>query len=148
MPRKTEELFALAESENLDVDAVELRSHILGFYLRHPALDRPCIGIRRDLYLRQCSTFRTVLAEEIFHHHTARGNSLRIITYADLMITRQDEWRARRDAADFMCPIPRILARLQRGYNMDELAEWFGVRIELIQFQLERVAATGAMQAG
>lgn len=148
MPRTTEDLFTLAESENLDVDPVNLRSHILGFYLRHPALERACIGIRRDLYLRQCNTFRTVFAEEIFHHRTARGNSLRILTYADFVITRQDEWRARRDAADFMCPVPRILARLQRGYSVDELAEWFDVRIELIQFQLERIAAFRATQAG
>lgn len=148
MPRPTEDLFRLAESENIDVDAFNFDSRILGIYIRHPALDKPAIGIRRDLYQRQDSTFRTVFAEELFHHKTALGNTLRVVKYADFILTCRDEWRARRGAADFLCPIPRLLPQLQRGYRADELAEWFGVRIELIQFQLERIAAFRTVRAG
>lgn len=137
--RTTEELLSLVESENVDLDPVDMSSHILGFYLRHPMLERPCIAVRRDIYIRQGRDFRTVVAEELFHHKTARGNSLRIITYTDYLLTCKDENRARREAAEYMCPMDSVRKLALRHFDLDELADYFYVRRELVMVQWERL---------
>lgn len=148
MYRTTEELLSLVESENIDLDPVELPSGILGFYLRHPLLERPCIGVRRDLYIHQGRDFRTVVAEEYFHHLTARGNSLRIVTYDDYLLTRKDELRARRAAAEFMCPLAIVKELACRHFDVDELADYFWVRRELVMIQWERLLLDGLRKTG
>lgn len=148
MYRTTEELLSLVESENLDLDPVDLSSQILGFYLRHPLLERPCIGIRRDIYIRQGRDFRTLVAEEFFHHKTARGNSLKIVTYSDFLLTRKDEQRARRAAADYMCPLDVVRQLAFRHFDVDELADYFWVRRELVMIQWERLLLDGLRKTG
>lgn len=146
MPRKTEELFALANAEDIDVIPFPFQ-RIHGLYMRHPGLSRPCIGIRLDLYNRQCSHFRTVLAEELGHHFTAgRGNSLSFSWYRDYINMRQDEMRARRWAAEFMCPPDKIRELLARNLFPAEMAEYFMVDVELVLLQLERITGCKVIQ--
>lgn len=146
--RSTEELLSLVESENIELDPVELSSGILGFYLRHPMLERPCIGIRRDIYERRDREFRTVLAEELFHHLTATGNSLRIVTYGDYVLTRREEYRARRAAADYMCPLPLVRWLAKRQFTVEDMADYFWVRRELVLIQWQRLFTEMVQKTG
>lgn len=139
MPRQTQELFDLAESQGIAVVPFPFKS-IHGLYMRSAQLSRPYIGIRLDLYHRQCNHFRTVLAEELGHHLTAaRGSSLSVGSCREHILMRQDERRARRWAAEFMCRTPRVRELLARGFFPDEMAEYFMVDIDLVLVQLERI---------
>lgn len=139
MPRDTQDLFALAEAETIDVIPFGFHS-IRGLYVRSGQYPRPYIGICVRLYNRQCPTFRTVLAHELGHHFVgARGNTLSVRTYQDHLLMCQDEARAWRWAADFLCPLPRVNDMLRDGFLHHEIAEYFGVSHRLVTVQLDRI---------
>ena len=112
---------------------------ILGLYLRDDdELDTPVIVLSPLLHTRP-ALHRTVLAEELGHHHTSSGYCLalnRAQTYSDMIAASRAEHKALRWAALRLMPPAEFLAAIRCGLRVDELAEEFGVTHGLLLYRI------------
>lgn len=134
----SDELYREAESAGVHVVSRPLPDPILGLYLRDDDLDAPVIVLSPIVHTRP-TLHRTVLAEELGHHHTSSGHCLalhRTRTYADMIAASRAEHRALRWAALRLVPPAKLLAAIRRGLRVDELAEEFCVTEDLLLYRI------------
>lgn len=101
-------------------------------YRRSPALRCPVI-ILNELIIPDSPLYRTVLAHEIGHHFTSRGDTIRAFTRGGHSLNYREEWRANEWAANTMIPTRGFAAAYHKGVFLDaDLAEYFHVTEELV----------------
>jgi Zn-dependent peptidase ImmA (M78 family) len=134
----SEKLLALADAEGIEVFEWPFVPPINGFYYCDKS-SGPVIGIA-DRIAEGSALYRCVLAEELGHHFTSTGCILPLgyFSRGQRVKISADEYRAHRWAALELMPGEQVRQALEYGCsNRWELAEYFNVTPELVDFRME-----------
>lgn len=130
-------LLELAEKENILIEDFDFQGSFLGLYIKYPG-HIPIILL--DKRLPYCSPLtRCVLAEEIGHHFTMLGDSVRQrANYIDRLKVSKIEKAALKWAGKFLIPDEDLYKTLKRGQpSIYELAQNFNVTEDFIRTRLQ-----------
>lgn len=133
----TERLFAICETEQIDVEYEPVHPRLLGHYLRHPERPRPLITLHPDLSTQE-RLLRCVLGEELGHHFTGAGAHLAAAHFAERVMLNRSEHRAVRWAVDMLVPLEAFVPAVG-AHSLEELADRFYVTQNFIQWQAEQL---------
>lgn len=131
----TSYLTQLCVAENIALVIADLGDAIYGCYVRHERLTRPVIALNPSL-AHLPNTLRSVLAEQLGHHFTAVGENVFGAYFRNRKLLTGDDRRAALWAARTLLPKDTAEIARMKGYNLDEIAEMFGVTRELVQLRL------------
>ena len=140
--RRTEELFALASANGIEVVYDRLRPVAMGLYLprRNAA---PLILLDVTLQHRE-RWLRATLAHELGHHTTGSPGWLALAQGSPVLRARC-EAAAQRWALEYLMPEPEVWRAIRAGERVDELAERFWVpeswAAQRLAMLLRRIAA-------
>jgi Zn-dependent peptidase ImmA (M78 family) len=120
------DLFEIAEKENVLVDFVELPWDILGVYY-YVEPDPPVILLHKKTEHRR-RLLRCVLAEELGHHFTTAFDLIAFARSNKAYMARKYEKKAILWAVEYLIPLDKLVAAVNSGlFLTHELAEYFDV---------------------
>lgn len=121
--RATEEMYALAEQEGIEVRFMGLQPFYEGLYIRQPG-NPPTIVLDRNIPTER--KFRAVFAEELGHHFTTAGEwVLAASSHNDRFRHTQVERLALQWAMDYLIDRDEFSRLVRHGLSVEELADWF-----------------------
>ena len=131
------QLYSVADTENIVVEYLRLKSPMRGFYCKEPGC-LPYIGLDYSLHSDR-RLHRCVLAEELGHHFTTAGQHItkRYYSTQDRLTLDKIEYKALRWAANHLIPEDDLLDVIASGLcEIWELAEEFDVTDEMMRFRM------------
>lgn len=131
------DIYSLIDNENIVLEEVNFKSkNIEGIYLKTSDLC-PIIGINRSL-INNSKKYISVLAEELGHYFTSRGNLVsECITYREKLNKSKEEKRARIWASNFLISDNEIIGAILQNVNtIYGLSIHFNVTEEIIKYKL------------
>ena len=128
-----EDLFELAENENIDVIEKNLPDTLKGFYYRNGEDKLICLE-----KILGSKSKRVVFAEELGHHFTSYDDTLNL-NRLDFNAESKGEYPARRWAAEFLIPDSELeeLVNFGEDLDLDDIADRYGVSRGFLKFRYE-----------
>ncbi|MDT8717633.1 hypothetical protein IAI10_13250 [Clostridium sp. 19966] len=133
---KLNNLFKIAEDNEIAIEYVKLQKNIYGIYYKEPDLI-PAIGINKKI-MNDKKLLTCVLAEELGHHFTTIGDlTAEYYCYNDRVLIDKAELLALKWAAHALLTPAEIVHAFHNNNNTAECADVLGITEDFLKRSIE-----------